>query len=282
MATKKHFGYTASIQKDTNRLIASSQANWGSLEEGSFIIFEDDQDFYKVVGKENYFYIKDFDKVEEDKIFIHENVGIRLSINASIKLTFKENELSSIKIKNPGEGFKIEDVLTVKGGEIKKDLIEDASIPTQIKVTKVDEKGGLLEVEIISNSLYLSPPEETLQKFDSCELDLVFSLSDKRTIESRSISNLLYSEKGTVIVLNHPLPPNTKHGKISVDKWELILDTNYSKGNKANASYRVLTDFTPNLNLPLLRDDISKNEAILNKALMTMDKEIQDIKNKLT
>ena len=97
-----------------------------------------------------------------------------------------------------------------------------------------------------------------------------------------SISNLLYSEKGTVIVLNHPLPPNTKHGKISVDKWELILDTNYSKGNKANASYRVLTDFTPNLNLPLLRDDISKNEAILNKALMTMDKEIQDIKNKLT
>ena len=31
MVNKKQFGYTASILKDTNRLIASSQANWASL-----------------------------------------------------------------------------------------------------------------------------------------------------------------------------------------------------------------------------------------------------------
>ena len=215
MATKKHFGYTGSIQKDTNRLIASSQANWGALEEGSFIIFEDDQDFYKVINKENYFYIKDFDKVEQDKIFIHENVGIKLSLNDSIKLTFKEYELSSINIKNPGHGFNVGDILTIQGGEIKKDLIEDANIPSEIRVQEVGDDGEILEVEIISNSLYLSPPEETLQEFKSCALDLNFSMSDKRTIETRSISNLLYSEEGTVIVLNHPLPPNSKHGKIS-------------------------------------------------------------------
>jgi len=282
MATKKHFGYTGSIQKGTNRLIASSQANWGGLEEGSFIIFEDDQDFYKVINKENYFYIKDFDKVEQDKIFIHENVGIKLSLNDSIKLTFKEYELSSINVKNPGHGFKVGDILTIQGGEIKKDLIEDASVPSEIRVEEVGDDGEILEVELISNSLYLSPPEETLQEFKSCTLDLNFSMSDKRTIETRSISNLLYSEKGTVIVLNHPLPPNSKHGKISTDKWELILDTNYSKNNKVNANFKVLTESTPNLNLPLLRDDISKNEAILNKALMTMDKEIQELKDRLT
>jgi hypothetical protein len=43
----------------------------------------------------------------------------------------------------------------------------------------------------------------------------------------------------------------------------------------------VLTEFTPHLNLPLLRSDLSKNEAVLNQALMTIDKEIKELKDKL-
>ena len=87
------------------------------------------------------------------------------------------------------------DILTIQGGEIKKDLIEDASVPSEIRVEEVGDDGEILEVKLISNSLYLSPPEETLQEFKSCTLDLNFSMSDKRTIETRSISNLLYFER---------------------------------------------------------------------------------------
>ena len=56
MIKRKQFGYTASILKDTNRLIASSQANWGSLPEGSYVIFDEDEDFYKVIDKEQFFF----------------------------------------------------------------------------------------------------------------------------------------------------------------------------------------------------------------------------------
>ena len=124
-----------------------------------------------------------------------------------------------------------------------------------------------------THGIYIEAPE-TKQVFGKAEVEVNFNMLDKRTIEDRSIANLLYSEKGTVIVLNHPLPPNTQNGKVSTTKWELILETNYLKDNKINAQYRILTDFTPNLNLPLLRDDINKNEAILNQALMTIDKEL--------
>jgi hypothetical protein len=280
MATRKHFGYTASILKGTNRVIASSQADWGSLIEGSFIIFDEDDNFYKIVNKENFFYIKDFERVESDKIFIHESVGLKLGLNDSIRLTFKEYEVSEISIKEKGSDFREGEILTLQGGLSKKDLVNDVDIPTQLKVTEVDKDGGILKIEVDTHGVYIEAPESK-QAFGKAEIEINLSLLDKRTIEDRSIANLLYSEKGTVIVLNHPLPPNTQNGKISTTKWELILETNYLRDNKINAQYRVLTDFTPNLKLPLLRDDISKNEAILNQALMTIDKELQELKDKL-
>ena len=284
MVTRKHFGYTASIQKGTNRLITSSQANWGSLLEGSFVIFDEDEDFYKIVAKESFFYIKDFERLEDDKIFIHENVGLKLSLNDSIKLTFKEYEAENISVLKGGKGFEEGAILNIQGGKLKKSLEDDLNIPSQIKIVKVDKNGKILKAELSSQGMYNSPPD-SIQVFDEAELSIEFRLSDKRIIEDRCISNLLYSDKGTVVVLNHPLPPNVKDGKLSTNKWELILNTPYVKENKINASYKILTEFTPNLNLPLLRDDISKSEVILNQALMTIDKEIKELKesiNKIT
>lgn len=280
MVTRKYFGYTASILKGSNRLIASSQANWAGLPTGSFVIFDEDEDFYKVVDKESFFLVKDFEKIEDDKILIKENVGVKLSLNDSIKLTFKEYELSNVTIRNSGSGFKVGDILTAKGGACKKDLINDLTIPADVKVSKVDKKGAIKELEINTKGLYLSCPD-SIQVFDSAELELHFTATEKRTIEDRSISNILYSDNETVLVLNQGLPLNLGNGKLSVEKWELILSNEYPKETKINATYKVLTEFTPHLNLPLLRNDLSKNEAVLNQALMTIDKEIKDLKDKL-
>jgi len=280
MVTRKYFGYTASILKGSNRLIASSQANWAGLPAGSFIMFDDDEDFHKIVNKESFFLIKDFEKIADDQIMINENIGVKLSLNDSIKLTFKEYELSGVNINKTGSGFKVGDILTVKGGACKKDLTNDLTIPADVKVTGVGKNGAIKKIEINTKGLYLDHPEP-IHTFGSAEIELVFSSSEKRSIEDRSISNILYSDDKTVLVLNHALPPNSGNGKLSVEKWELILSTEYSKDTKINATYKVLTEFTPHLNLPLLRSDLSKNEAILNQALMTIDKEIKELKDKL-
>ena len=280
MDTRKNFGYTASILKDSNRLIASSQVNWAGLPINSFIIFDDDEEFYRLTSKESFFLIKDFEKVSDNEILIHENVGVKLSLNDSVKLTFKEYEAVEVNVKNGGKGFKKGDLLIVKGGVLKKDLLNDVTFPTEIKITKVDKKGSIKEVSINSKGVYLDTPD-SLQVFESAEIELKLSASDKRVIEDRSISNILYSDDKTVLVLNHALPPNLLNGKLSVDKWELLLASEYSKETKVNATFKVLTEFTPNLNLPLLRTDLSKNEAILNQALMSIDKEIGELKNRL-
>ena len=280
MVTRKYFGYTASVVKGTNRLIASSQANWAGLPDGSFVIFDGDDDFYKVSSKESFFLIKNFERVEDDQILIHENVGIKLSLNDTIKLTFKEYELKNVSISESGSGFKVGDIISVKGGVCKKQADEEVSIPADLKVTKVDKDGSILDLEVNSSGVYLEAPDALLNS-DSAELLLDFQEIDKRTIEHRSISNILYSDDKTILVLNHPLPPNLTYGKLSVEKWELILASDYNNETKINSSYKVLSETTPNLNLPLLRSDIDKNEAILNQALMTIDKEIQNLKDKL-
>lgn len=281
MDTRKNFGYTASVLKDSNRVTASSQVNWAGLSLNSFIIFDDDDEFYRVSSKESFFLIKSFTKISDNEILIDENVGVKLTLNDSVKLTFKEYEAVNLNVKNGGKGFKEGDLLTVKGGNLKKDLVNDLTIPTQIKVDKVDKKGSIKKASLNEKGVYLDSPD-SLQVFDSAELELEFSASDRRIIEDRSISNILYSDDKTVIVLNHGLPPNLTSGKLSTEKWELILASNYPKDTKINGTFKVLTEFTPHLNLPLLRSDLSKNEAILNQALMTIDKELKDLKDRLT
>ena len=52
MDTRKNFGYTASVLKDSNRVTASSQVNWAGLSLNSFIIFDDDEEFYRAAASD--------------------------------------------------------------------------------------------------------------------------------------------------------------------------------------------------------------------------------------
>ena len=188
METRKNFGYTASIVKDTNRLIASSQANWAALPIGSYIIFDDEEDFYKVSDKETFFLIKSFEKVEDDRILIDENLGVKINLNDSLKLTFKQYEAIDVKIKKSGSGFKVGDILTVKGGVCKKDLFNDLMLFCELKVTEVDEDGGIEQLSVASKGAYLEAPED-LHSFDSAEIEVTFSDLEKRILQEVLLLN---------------------------------------------------------------------------------------------
>ena len=69
-------------------------------------------------------------------------------------------------------------------------LVNDLTIPTQVKVDKVDKKGSIKKASLNEKGVYLDSPD-SLQVFDSAELELEFSASDRRIIEDRSISNIL-------------------------------------------------------------------------------------------
>ena len=277
----KQFGYTASILKDTNRLIASSQANWSALRNGSYIIFDDDDEFYKVVDKEEFFYIKEFKVLDSNLILVEGSTDIRLSLNDNVSLTFKEFEAGSVEVIDGGLGFSKGDILEIQSGLFKTSAQDGLPCLTKVSIDKVSDKGKVLSASIISNGIYYEPPVGYPPLRNSLKIKLDYSLIDKRTIESRAISNIEFDGKGTLIYLNNDLPPHVTAGKISTSKWELVLNINYAGKTKMNSTYRVLVDFTPHLNMPLMRGDLNKNFAVFNEALMKLDSEIKNIKDKL-
>ena len=266
----KQFGYTASILQDSNKLIASSQADWSALKEVSLILFEGDKNFFKVLRKDKFFYIKEFEVVSKDQILIHEDVGIKLSLNDNLNLTFKEYQVSSVEVLNGGSGFSIGQILSIKGGVAKFDSTEGIKLSSTLKVTNVDDKGSILSVDVDNSGRYLSSPEE-IQSINSAEISIGIGLTDKRSIETRTIARIESKENSTLIQLNYELPENVKSGKLSADKWELSLNINFAGKTKINSKYNVITDFTPFLNIPLMNGDPSRYEAIFNEAITKID-----------
>ena len=273
----KQFGYTASILQDSNKLIASSQADWSALKEGSLILFEGDKNFYKVIGKDKFFYIKEFEVVSKDQILIHEDVGIKLSLNDNLNLTFKEYQVASGEVLNGGSGFSIGQILSIKGGVAKFDSTEGIKLSSTLKVTNVDDKGSILSVDVDNSGRYLSSPEE-IQSINSAEISIGIGLTDKRSIETRTIARIESKENSTLIQLNYELPENVKSGKLSADKWELSLNINFAGKTKINSKYNVITDFTPFLNIPLMNGDPSRYEAIFNEAITKIDEFLNKLK----
>ena len=273
----KQFGYTASILKDTNRLIASSQADWSSLRDDSYIIFDKDDNFYKVIGKEKFFYIKDFVVSAPNEITIDDNTDIKISLNDQVVLTFKEYEVTSVGIEDPGVGFTEGDTVEIKEGVYKTNSYDGIPCLAKISIDKVGDQGQVLEASIITPGVYYNAEKWTQHLKGSLRLKPSYGLIEKRTMEERSISKIKYHNGQTILTLNNNLPENVMGGKISVDKWELILNINYLGETKVNEDYRVLVDFTPNLNIPLMRGDLKKNVSVFNEAVTKIDGEIKRI-----
>lgn len=277
----KQFGYTASILRDTNRLVASSQADWSSLKTGSYVIFDEDEDFYKVVDKKRFFYIKDFEVISPNKISIEGSTDIKLSLNDDTTLTFKEYKVSSVKVLNGGSGFSKGEVVEINKGIYKINSYDGLPYSAKVLVESVGTSGDVTSVSISNPGVYYEAPNSSLSLDKSLNLELEYDLVEDRTRESRSISEVFFDGEKTILSLNNDLPLNVKMGKVSVDKWELILNINYVAASKINSHYRVLVDFTPHLGLPLMRGDLNKNVAIFNESITKIDGEIKKIWAKL-
>ena len=280
----KQFGYTASILKDTNRLVASSQADWGTLRDGSYILLEGDDHFYKAVGTDNFFYVKDVEVRSEDTLFINDNTGVKITLNDILTFTTKYYHVKSAKVILTGNGYSKGDLLHVKGGVCSHNSLDGIDIPAELEVADTGSQGEIKALTVRNPGKYIELPSE-------CELSgmsgngvrakLKVDVMDERMIEERSVKNITIKDDETTITLSHALPPRVKRGKISINKWEILLNVNYPGENKINTRYQVIRDFTPNLNLPLMRGDLYKNETVFNEAVSSLDEKIKKIYDKL-
>lgn len=282
---RKKYGYTASASKGSNRAIASSKADWGAVRDGSFIVMSGDDIFYKIIGKKKFVFQKNVDVISNTQLKIEGAVGAMIGVDDDIEVHFNEHNVISAEIHDAGEGYEIDDILTLEGGICKYNSIDQIDVPAQVKVTEVNEEGGVLSLELVTEGIYSVAPEDFCDvKSDlgtGATLDISSRVSDVVSVEGRTISQLEINENDTIIHLNHPLPPRNLTAAIKVNKWELTLSTEYAGEDKISVNYEIIKDFTPFCNLPLIHGQLSSSHILYNEAMAILDKRLKDIEDKL-
>ncbi len=284
----KDFGFTTSILSNTNRAISSTETNWNAIRNGSFFIFGDDTVFYQVGVVKELNIIKEFKTIAPNQISFSSNLCPLFLNFDSVELSFKQYEVDEVVgIFSSGSGYKQGDVICLSGGIPVKNVSENISKPATFQVTKVDSRGGIEDVIITDPGQYINTPNTTttvVNTFGSGAnggLNLLYKISDKRISIDRVINNVIYYPESTVLCLDYDLPENLTVGKLCLNKWEVLLTSNYTGESKLNSKYKVLRDFTPNLKLPVITKNTNNLDVLVNQGFQTIDCEFGKIKSAL-
>lgn len=282
----KPLGFTVSVLKDTNAVIASSEVDLGSVREGSYLRIGNDTLFYQVARAEEFFYIKNCDCINKQTIRVNEDVGVNLLPGDTLDISFKEYGFDSFfGIINGGGGYAVGDILYLKTGKPSVNTTTGVTQATAFLVLAVNEAGSITEVGVHQEGKYIEPPENTSEVIGGTGGGAVFEvqhyLLDDRTIIERNIHNITKGIGYTDVTLVYPLPMIIDKAKFSVRKWRMILTSNYLGDDKFHETYQVARDFTPALHLPLLAKGSFNSELLLNKALSLIDAKCLEYENRI-
>lgn len=283
---RKKYGYTASVAQGTNKVIACSKADWGAIRDNSFITFERDDVFYKVLTKRKFLYKKSVTILNNTQLKINENAGAMLAADDEISFSYDEYEVKAANINNGGSGYEVGDILSPEGGVYKYNSIDELDVPAQVTVSEVDSDGKILEAELTNPGAYNVSPENscnaTSGSGEGASLSLTCGPADVSPIEDRGIVSVDLNSDHTIIHLDHSLPPRIQAGEIKTEKWELTLNINYVGDSKFSAGYEIVKDFTPNFDLPLIHSKLNSSYLVYNEAMAILDQRIKDIEDKLS
>lgn len=282
----KDFGFTASCLKNTNRVVSSTESNWGPVRKGSFIVLGEDQEFYSVGDVKEIRIIKDFATTNPQTLSISGNNCPVFLKNDTIEVSFKEYEVDDILgIFSAGEGYAQGDILTLSGGVPYFDVGNNVTEPATFSVVLVDERGSITKIDYLNRGSYLEAPHQTSAlkggTGKNAGLNLTYKVSDRRRAIDRTVEEVTYHPEQTLIRLNYPLDKDIKRGKINLSKWEILLAANYVGESKLDCTYKVLRDFTPHLGIPLISRNSPSFDQLYNKGAQILDGKIKSIEERL-
>ena len=281
----KLIGNIGSIKKNSNRLISSTYSDWSGVREGSFIKFNDDFHFYTVSHTEKRTFLKDYIVIQPNIIQINEDCGININVGDSLNISFKEYELNTWKIISSGHGYRVGDQLTLEGGVASLNINDNTLNSSIITVIQVGAEGQIGEISISNRGKYLTAPNNNTSlkggSGNGSSIEVTFKLTDHRTFTERDIDKVEFKNAETIVYLVYPLPAGTKEGKLSVEKWEIILSSPYLGETNNNETFEIIRDFTPYCKIPLLSPNSKNQELTFNNGMAILDKKIAELENKI-
>ncbi len=283
----KSLGNTVSVFKDTNQVFSCSDVDWSTVREGSYFKLSRDNVSYIVGRTSQIYFIKDFEVLSRNEIKVNSNIGPNLIVGDSLVISYKEYELSTLlSISNGGENYKVNDIVSIIGGKVSKDIQTGVSSLISFIVTKVGPKGEIEELGPNTRGRYIQPPNFISFLADGsgvgAVLELEYRIIDDRTTIERGIDNIILQDDKTIITVNFPLPVGLLIGKLSVEKWKIELTQPYIGESAIHENYELCRDFTPNLKLPISVRGNFRMETLYNQSIIILDEQINQLKNTIS
>lgn len=152
-------------------------------------------------------------------------------------------------------------------------------------VVRAGVKGEILELHITNRGKYITAPNHSASikggSGNGATIEADYKLCDYRSFIERDIEKIEFKSSETIMSLLYPLPEGIKAGKFSVDKWEIVLTSNYHGESKNNAAFQVIRDFTPNYGVPLLAQNAANQELIFNHTITFLDGKIKELEERI-
>jgi len=285
--THNNSNFNISIKQNTNKVISSSEDSFGGVGLGSYIKLGNKDILFPILKTNRFFYFKDFEVVNSKEILIKEDIGINLQLNDNLDIIIDEYELVAVmSIRNPGRQYLVDEILTISGGETSLDINNGQIRPTKLKIEEVGFTGEILKVSCIDYGVYITPPKsESLSIGSKYGNDALFELKyntiNNKKVLKRIIKEIRIEDNKSFIKLDYSIPPGTKIGKLSTEKWEIELGNIYLEESLVGVSYKIIKDFTPNIKIPLMAKNSFSPDSVYNKGVQLIDSEISKLRNEI-
>lgn len=278
--------YTISVRNGENKALACSQVDFGTLREGACIKFGADKVFYKIAKKNQVFYIKDFIKGSPNCLKVTEDTQENISVGDDLTISYKEYEAFTVlSVITPGEGYRVGETITLKGGIVSPDLESGVKEPGSFIVLEVNENGGVVKIGPNKRGKYTVTPnaQANVSGFygKNCVLEVEYALINNRKLVEKQVVALSKDNGQTFIYLNGAIPDGITMGKLSIEKWEIYLTEKYQGDTKVNVKFETIQDFTPYYNVPLLAANSFSQHVVFNQAMALFDLKIFELENRV-
>lgn len=278
--------YIISVKNGENKALACSQVDFGALREGACIKFGTDKIFYKIAAKNQIFYIKEFVKGSPNCIKILEDIGENICVGDELTISYKEYEAFTVlSVINPGEGYRVGETITLKGGILSPDSESGIKEPASFIVLEVNEFGGVLKIGPNKRGKYTVTPNVqayvTGMYGKNCILEAEYALINNRKLVDKQVVAMSKENGHTFIYLNGTIPDGITVGKLSIEKWEISLTEKYQGDTKINVKFETIQDFTPYYNVPLLAANSFSQHVIFNQAAALFDLKIFELESRI-
>ena len=267
----KYIGLKANCLNGGLSIISSESTDWRNVRVGSMIKIGTGHKFHEIQEIKPFLYNKSFVVVNSNKIKINDRIEQNLSIGDEILVNYPQYELKHIaKISPHANQYKDGDVIEIQEGIACKNAADNTIEKSKILITDTNN-GNIIRAKIQSKGRYFNKPESSL-------FELIYDDCDRPEILEREITRIEQDEYNTYITLNYALPENLKEGKVSCQKYEILLEESYSGETATNLVCEIYRDFTPHLHLPVMLPNSPSAHLVYNQAIKILEAEIISLK----